>query len=126
MDGGVGGKTEWSIRQQCKLGADRKWHLATLDVFVTTQTVDGTREEALRALAVQAQVSFKLARQVMRAAEKEGMTKTRIMLESLPLKDDNYCGCCGKTDKEVKLRLLRIAGDGSRLHICRKGNGCCR
>ena len=35
-----------------------------------------------------------------------------------------YCGCCGKVKGEVKLRLLRIAGDGSRLYVCRKGNGC--
>ena len=40
------------------------------------------------------------------------------------MKKEKYCGSCGKTEKQVKLRLLRNTSDGSRLYVCSIGCGC--
>lgn len=37
---------------------------------------------------------------------------------------EDYCGCCARVRGEVKLRFLRQTDDGTRLHICSRGNGC--
>ena len=46
------------------------------------------------------------------------------MKKDMKKASEKYCGSCGKTEKQVKLRLLRITPDGSRLYVCSIGCGC--
>lgn len=71
----VGDHPKWKIRQEAKQVRPGVWHLITIDVFHTTQMVEGDTTAMLKELAAQAQWCFRVARDVMKSAAREKVEK---------------------------------------------------